>query len=67
MVAFVASGDDLHATTARLLNVLSGGTPIDLDELARLTREGGFDMVQAGNEPGSPVKDLVGRRSLRDG
>ena len=66
MAAFDAPGDDLHATTARLLNVLWGGTPVDLDELARLTRDAGFEMVQAGGEPGSLVKGIVGRRPQRD-
>src|SRR5919199_5666307 len=44
MAAFDAPGDDLHATTARLLNVLWGGTPGDLGELARLTSDSGFEM-----------------------
>jgi SAM-dependent methyltransferase len=67
MAAFDAPGGDLHATTARLLNVLWGGSPVDLDELARLTRDAGFEMVQTGGEPGSLVKGIVGRRPQRDG
>ena len=67
MVAMDAPGDDLHASTARLLNVLWGGSPVDLEQLSTLTADAGFEMVQAGGEPGSLVKGIVGRRPLRDG
>lgn len=66
MVALDARGDDLRASTARLLNVLWGGTRIDLEQLSMLTGEAGFEMVQSGGEPGSLVKGIVGRRPLRD-
>jgi 2-polyprenyl-3-methyl-5-hydroxy-6-metoxy-1,4-benzoquinol methylase len=67
MAAIDAPGDDPPASTARLLNVLWGGTPVDLEELVRLTRDAGFEMVQAGGEPGRLVKGIAGRRPLRDG
>ncbi len=66
MVAMDAPGDDLHASTARLLNVLWGGTPIGLEQLSMLTGAAGFEMVQSGGEPGSLVKGIVGRRPLQD-
>lgn len=66
LVAVDARGDDLHATTARLLNVLWGGTPLSADEVASLTRATGFDMVRTGGDPGSSIKGVVGRRPLRD-
>jgi 2-polyprenyl-3-methyl-5-hydroxy-6-metoxy-1,4-benzoquinol methylase len=62
MVALDAPGDDLPATTARLRNVLWGGTPVDLETLVQLTREAGFEMVQTGGEPGSPVEGIIGHR-----
>jgi len=62
IVALDASGDELPASTARLRNVLWGGTPLDLDEMVRITRAAGFDMVQTGGEPDSPFKGIVGRR-----
>jgi 2-polyprenyl-3-methyl-5-hydroxy-6-metoxy-1,4-benzoquinol methylase len=66
MVAFDAPGDDLRATTARLLNVLWGGTPMPLDKALDLLRQAGFEMVQSGGEPGSLVKGVVGRRPMHD-
>jgi hypothetical protein len=66
VVAVDAPDDDLHATTARLLNVLWGGTPLSVDEVARLTGAAGFEMVQTGGDPGSWIKGVVGRRPLGD-
>jgi 2-polyprenyl-3-methyl-5-hydroxy-6-metoxy-1,4-benzoquinol methylase len=66
LVAIDAPGDDLHASTTRLLNVLWGGTPVSLEELVSLARAAGFEMVQSGGEPGSLVKGVVGRRPPRD-
>jgi 2-polyprenyl-3-methyl-5-hydroxy-6-metoxy-1,4-benzoquinol methylase len=67
LFAIDAPGDDLGATTARLRNVLWGGAPLTLDELAGMTGEAGFEMVRAGGEPGSTMKGVVGRRPPRDG
>jgi predicted O-methyltransferase YrrM len=66
LVAVDAPGDNLHATTARLLNVLWGGSPLSVDEVADLTRAAGFDMVRSGGDPGSWIKGVVGRRPLGD-
>jgi cyclopropane fatty-acyl-phospholipid synthase-like methyltransferase len=66
LAAIDAPGDGLHATTARLLNVLWGGTPLAVDEVADLARAAGFEMVRAGGEPGSTVKGVVGRRPPED-
>jgi cyclopropane fatty-acyl-phospholipid synthase-like methyltransferase len=67
MPALDAPGDDLHATTARLLNVLWGGTPMPLEQALRLVREAGFEMVQSGGEPGTLIRGVAGRRPLHDG
>lgn len=48
VVAIDAPGDDLHAATTRLLNVMWGGSPLSADEVAALTRGAGFQMVQVG-------------------
>jgi 2-polyprenyl-3-methyl-5-hydroxy-6-metoxy-1,4-benzoquinol methylase len=64
MIAFDAPGDDLHATTTRLLNVLWGGDPLSLEEVAGMAREAGFEMVQVAGEPGNLIKVVVGRRPL---
>lgn len=64
MVAFSAPGDDLHATTSRLLNVLWGGTPLSVEAVADMTRAAGFEGVQIGGDPSSVIKGLGGRRPL---
>lgn len=64
VVAFDAPGDDLHAATARLLNVMWGGSPLGAEEVAEMTRAAGFDMVRIGGAPGSLIKGVTGRRSL---
>lgn len=66
VVAVDAKGDDLHSTTARLLNALWGGAPLSVDEVVGLTEAAGFEMVRAGGDPGSWVKGVVGRRPPGD-
>lgn len=64
VVALDARGDDLHAATTRLLNVLWGGTPLSAEAVAAMTRAVGFEWVQVGGDPGSSVKGIAGRRPL---
>lgn len=64
LVAISTPGDDLRATILRLRNVLWGGTPILPDDVAALTRAGGFDMVQVVGDPGSSTKGIIGRRPV---
>jgi 2-polyprenyl-3-methyl-5-hydroxy-6-metoxy-1,4-benzoquinol methylase len=66
VVTVDAPGDDLHSAFARLLNVLWGGTPLAVEEVISLVREAGFEMVQAGGDPGSWIKGVVGRRPPGD-
>lgn len=42
LVAISAPGDELRATTLRLLNVLWGGAPVSAEEVASLIRSAGF-------------------------
>jgi SAM-dependent methyltransferase len=62
VVAISATGDDLHAGTARLVNILWGGSPLSAEEVADMTRAAGFEAVQIGGAPGSVVKGIGGRR-----
>jgi hypothetical protein len=64
VIAFSAPGDDLHAVTTRLLNVLWGGSPLPAEEFADMTRAAGLEGVQVGGPPGSLMKAIVGRRPL---
>ncbi|HLZ07353.1 MAG TPA: methyltransferase domain-containing protein [Chloroflexota bacterium] len=64
LVAFDAPGDGLTATTARLRNVIWGGSPLSLDEVTSLVRSAGFEMVRAGGDPRSTIKGVVGQRPL---
>jgi 2-polyprenyl-3-methyl-5-hydroxy-6-metoxy-1,4-benzoquinol methylase len=64
VIAFSAPGDDLHAVTTRLLNVMWGGSPLPAEEFADMTRAAGLEGVQVGGPPGSLMKAIVGRRPL---
>lgn len=64
VVAFDAPGDDLHAVTSRLVNIMWGGSPLSVDEVADMTRAVGFEWVQIGGAPGSVVKGIGGRRPV---
>jgi predicted O-methyltransferase YrrM len=64
VLAISAPGHDLHAATTRLLNVMWGGSPLNADEVAEMTRAAGFGSVQIGGPPGSLLKGITGRRPL---
>lgn len=64
VLAITAPGDDLHASTTRLLNVMWGGSPFSAEEVADMTRAAGFESVQVGGPPGSLMKSIMGRRSV---
>jgi 2-polyprenyl-3-methyl-5-hydroxy-6-metoxy-1,4-benzoquinol methylase len=64
VVAISAPGDDVHAATTRLVNVMWGGSPLDADEVADMTRAAGFEWVQVGGPPDSLIKGIAGRRPL---
>jgi 2-polyprenyl-3-methyl-5-hydroxy-6-metoxy-1,4-benzoquinol methylase len=64
VVAIDAPGDDLHAVTTRLVNILWGGSLLSADEVADMTRAAGFEWVQIGGVPSSVLKGIGGRRPL---
>ena len=64
VVAISAPGDDLHAVTTRMINILWGGSPLSADEVADMTRAAGFEGVQIGGVPSSFLKGIGGRRPL---
>ncbi len=64
VLAITAPGEDLHASTTRLLNVMWGGSPLLAEEVADVTRSAGFESVQVGGPPGSLMKSIMGRRSV---
>jgi 2-polyprenyl-3-methyl-5-hydroxy-6-metoxy-1,4-benzoquinol methylase len=65
VLAITAPGEDLHAATTRLLNVMWGGSPLSAEEVADMTRAAGFESVQVGGPPGSLMKSIMGRRSVK--
>lgn len=64
VLAITALGDDLHASTTRLLNVMWGGSPLSAEEVADMTHAASFESVQVGGPPGSLMKSIMGRRSV---
>jgi len=62
VAAVSAPGNDLHAATSRLINIMWGGSSLTADDIAQLTRDAGFEWVQIGGAPGSLLKGVVGRR-----
>jgi len=64
VVAISVPGNDLHAATTRLLNVMWGGSPLLAHEVVEMTKAAGFESVQVGGAPGSLLKAILGRRPL---
>jgi SAM-dependent methyltransferase len=64
LMAISAPGDDLHAVTTRLVNIMWGGSPLSAEEVADMTRAAGFEWVQIGGVPSSVLKGIGGRRPL---
>jgi hypothetical protein len=42
-----------------------GGSPLSAEEVADMTRAAGFESVQVGGPPGSLMKSIMGRRSVK--
>jgi 2-polyprenyl-3-methyl-5-hydroxy-6-metoxy-1,4-benzoquinol methylase len=64
VLAITAPGDDLHASTSRLLNVMWGGSPLPAEKVADMTRAAGFEAIQVGGPADSLMKAVMGRRAV---